>query len=40
MDENEPLYEYNKITLGDGHNRTNDGVYSKISFKVEICSVL
>ena len=35
MDENDALSEYNKIPLG--HNRTN-GVYSKIYFKVEICS--
>ena len=36
MDENDTLSEYNKIPLG--HNRTNDAVYSKIYFKVEICS--
>ena len=36
MDENDPLSEYNKISLG--HNRTNGAVYIKISFKVEICS--
>ena len=36
MDENDPLSEYIKIPLG--HNRTNDAVYSKINFKVEICS--
>ena len=37
MDENDALSEYNKIPLG--HNRTNGAVYSKIYFKVEICSV-
>ena len=36
MDENDALSEYNKIPLG--HNRTNGVVYSKIYFKVEICS--
>ena len=36
MDENDALSEYNKIPLG--HNRTNGAVYSKICFKVEICS--
>ena len=36
MDENDTLSEYNKIPLG--HNRTNGIVYSKINFKVEICS--
>ena len=36
MDENDSLSEYNKIPLG--HNRTNGAVYSKIYFKVEICS--
>ena len=36
MDENDTLSEYNKISLG--HNRTNSIVYSKIYFKVEICS--
>ena len=36
MDENDALSEYNKISLG--HNRTNGAVYSKIYFKVEICS--
>ena len=36
MDENNALSEYNKIPLG--HNRTNVAVYSKIYFKVEICS--
>ena len=34
MDENDPLFENNKIPLG--HNRTNRAVY----FKVEICSAL
>ena len=39
MDENDSLSEYNKSPLG--HNRTNSGaVYSKIYFKVEICSAL
>ena len=33
MDENDPLSEQNKITLG--HNRTNGAVCSKIKFKVE-----
>ena len=36
MDENDTLSEYNKITLG--HNCTNGAVYSKIYFKVDICS--
>ena len=36
MDENDALSEYNKIPLG--HNHTNGAVYSKIYFKVEICS--
>ena len=36
MDEYDSLSEYNKIPLG--HNRTNGAVYSKIYFKVEICS--
>ena len=36
MDENDALSEYNKIPLA--HNRTNDAVYSKIYFKVGICS--
>ena len=36
MDENDALSEYNKIPLD--HNRTNGAVYSKIYFKVEICS--
>ena len=36
IDENDALSEYNKIPLG--HNRTNGAVYSKIYFKVEICS--
>ena len=36
MDENDALSEYNKIPLG--HNCTNGVVYSKIYFKVEICS--
>ena len=36
MDENDASSEYNKISLG--HNRTNGAVYSKIYFKVEICS--
>ena len=38
MGENDSLSEYNKIPLG--HNRTNGAVYSKINFKVEICSAL
>ena len=38
MHENDSLSEYNKIPLG--HNRTNGTVYSKICFKVEICSTL
>ena len=36
MDENDALSEYIKIPLG--HNRINGAVYSKIYFKVEICS--
>ena len=36
MDENDALFEYNKIPLG--HNRTNGAVYSKIYSKVEMCS--
>ena len=36
MIEIDALSEYNKIPLG--HNRTNGAVYSKIYFKVEICS--
>ena len=36
MDENDALSEYSKLPLG--HNRTNGAVYSKIYFKVEICS--
>ena len=36
MNENDALSEYNKIPLGK--NRTNGAVYSKIYFKVEICS--
>ena len=38
MDENDSLSEYNKIPLR--HNPTNGAVYSKIYFKVEICSAL
>ena len=38
MHGNDSLSEYNKIPLG--HNRTNGAVYSKIYFKVEICSAL
>ena len=38
LEKNDSLSEYNKIPLG--HNRTNGAVYSKISFKVEICSAL
>ena len=38
MDENDPLSEKNKIPLS--HNRTIGAVYSKIDFKVEICSAL
>ena len=38
MDENDSLSEYNKIPLV--HNLTNGAVYSKIYFKVEICSAL
>ena len=36
MHENDSLSEYNTL----GHNRTNGAVYSKIYFKVEICSAL
>ena len=36
MDENDALSEYKKIPFG--HNRTSGAVYSKIYFKVEICS--
>ena len=36
MDENNLLPESNKIPLGQ--NPTNGAVYSKIYFKVEICS--
>ena len=38
MDENNSLSEYIKIPIGP--NRTNGTVYSKINFKVEICSAL
>ena len=38
MDEYDSLSEYNKIPIG--HNRTNGAVYSKIYYKVEICSAL
>ena len=38
MDKKHPLCEQNKISLG--HNRTNGAVYTKINFKVEICSAL
>ena len=38
MDENDSLSEYSNIPLG--HNCTNGAVYSKINFKVEICSAL
>ena len=38
MHKNDSLSKYNKILLG--HNRTNGAVYSKIYFKVEICSAL
>ena len=38
MDKNDVLSEYNKIPLG--HNRTNSAVYSKINFKIEVCSAL
>ena len=38
MDGNDSFSEYNKIPLG--HNRTNGAVYSKIYFKVQICSAL
>ena len=37
MDENDSLSKYIKIPLG---NITNGAVYSKINFKVEICSAL
>ena len=33
MDENDSLFEYNKIPLG--HNRTNGAVYSKINLCCE-----
>ena len=36
LDENDALSKYKKIPLG--HNRTNRTVYSKLDFKVEICS--
>ena len=36
MFENNPLSEQDKIPLD--HNCTNGAVYSKINFKVEICS--
>ena len=38
IDENDPLSDSNKIQLG--YSRTNVAVYSKINFKVEICSAL
>ena len=38
IDENDSLSEYIQIPLG--HNRTNGAVYSKINFKVDICSAL
>ena len=38
MDENDSVSEYIKIPLG--HNRVNGAVYSKINFKVRICSAL
>ena len=38
MNENDALTEYYKTPLG--HNRINGAVYSKIYFKVEICSSL
>ena len=38
MDENDSLSKYIKISFG--HNRTSGAVYSKINFKVEICSAL
>ena len=38
MHENDSLSEYNMIPIG--HNGTNGAVYSKITFKVEICSAL
>ena len=37
-DENDTLSEQNKIPLS--HNRCNGDVYSKIKFKIEICSAL
>ena len=36
MGGNDSLPKYSKIPLG--HNRTNGAVYSKIYFKIEICS--
>ena len=36
MDENDSLSEHVKTPIG--HNLTNSAVYSKINFKVEICS--
>ena len=38
IEENDSLSVYNKIPLG--RNSTNGAVYSKIYFKVEICSAL
>ena len=38
MDENDSLSEYIKIPLG--HNHTNGAVYSKINFKLEICTLV
>ena len=38
MVENDPLFEYNKIQFG--YNCTDGTVYSRINFKVEICSAL
>ena len=38
MDENDSLSEYIKIPVG--HNRPSGADYSKITFKVEICSAL
>ena len=38
MDESDSLSEYIKIPLG--HNCPNDAIYSKINFKVEICSAI
>ena len=38
MDENDPLSEYNMMSLG--HNRTNGALYFKIDPKVEICAAL